>query len=42
MGTLIFKLLMWLAWHGMKVVHVLLKSEKVEAKIVRPALEPVV
>lgn len=41
MGTLIYKLLMWLGWQGLKAIHVLLKSEKVEYKVVRPTLDAV-
>ena len=42
MGTLIYKALLWLAWQGLKALHVMLKSEKMEATVIRPIVEAVV
>jgi hypothetical protein len=42
MGTLIYKAMLWLAWQGMKAIHILLKSEKMETTIIRPMVEAVV
>jgi hypothetical protein len=42
MGTLIYKALVWLGWQGLKALHVLLKSEKMEATVIRPTVEALV
>jgi hypothetical protein len=42
MGTLIHEALVWLLWQGLKPLHGLLKSEKMENHSVRPVLDAVV
>ena len=41
MGPLLYKLLIWLGWQGLKLLHGLLKSEKFEHRVLRPVLDAV-
>jgi hypothetical protein len=41
MRTLIYKALVWLAWQGLQALHILLKSHKMKATVIRPIVEAV-